>query len=124
MSKEAYYSIQVLYDAACPVCVKDRQLYEKLIGVKGKSIYWCDFNQHSELLNKHNISSAAAMAELHLIVNHNQIVKDIDAYAILLSQILWLKPIAWIISLPLIKPLLASYYRRRVNARLKRTGRI
>jgi len=35
-----------------------------------------------------------------------------------------LKPLAWIISLPVIRPLLSRLYHRMVTNRLERTGRM
>jgi len=116
--------IQVLYDGACPTCVKDRHFYERLAGVKGEDIEWLDFNQYGPLLVKFQISPMDAMLELHIIVEGTQIVKELDAYILLLSHISWLKPLAWFIKIPFIKAPLAKYYHYRVQRRLKRTGRL
>lgn len=116
--------VTVLYDGACPTCIKDRQWYEKLVSIKNSPIIWCDFNCHQELLEKFAISHFAAMTELHLIVDDKQVVKSIAAYILLLEQIIYLKPIAWLMKIPFIYNILQSYYHQRVQKRLKKTGRL
>ena len=116
--------IQVLYDGACPTCVKDRRFYERLAGIKGQDIEWLDFNQFGSLLVKFQIAPIDAMLELHVIVEGRHIVKELDAYILLLSHITWLKPLALVIQIPFIKAPLARYYRYRVQKRLRRTGRL
>jgi len=116
--------VMVLYDGACPTCIKDRQWYEKLIGIKNSSIVWCDFNSHQELLDTFAISNYSAMTELHLIVDDEQVVKSIAAYILLLDQIIYLKPIAWLMKIPFIYNRLESYYHKRVQKRLIKTGRL
>ena len=107
--------ILVLYDASCPSCVKDRQFYEKIIGLKSRHILWCDFNCHQSLLEKFSISEFAAMTELHLIVDDQQVIKLIAAYVLLLNQIIYLKPIAWLMKIPFIYRILEHYYHKRVQ---------
>ena len=114
----------VLYDGSCPTCIRDRQWYEKLIGKINSHIVWCDFNCHQELLDKFSISRFAAMTELHLIINNERVIKSIDAYVLLLNQIFYLKPIAWLMTIPFIYNQLESYYLQRVQQRLKKTGRL
>lgn len=117
-------TIAVLYDGICPSCIKDRQFYQKLAGIKNQSILWLDINQHQGLLKHFNITEQAAMSELHLIVNGQQVVKELDAYILLLGYISWLKPLAWVISIPFIRAPLARYYHFRVQKRLTRSGRL
>ncbi len=120
----AHNKILVLYDASCPRCVKDRQFYEKLIGLKNSHIIWCDFNCHRQLLQQFNISALAAMTELHIIVDDQKIIKSIAAYVLLLNQIIYLKPIAWLMNIPIIYRILEFYYHKKVQKRLKDTGRL
>lgn len=124
MKTLAQKSIVVLYDGACPTCIKDRHLYEKFAGFNNELIQWRDFNNHGALLVEFEISPLDAMYELHLIIDNQVVVKEIDAYIVLLKHITWLKPLAWFIQVPLIKRPLSKYYRYRVQKRLTRTGRI
>jgi len=118
------YPIVVLYDGICPVCIKDRQNYQKLAGRKDDAILWLDINRHQEVLQRFGITERAAMTELHLITGGQQVVKELDAYILLLGHIWWLKPLAWLIAIPFIKRPLASYYHYRVNKRLTASGRL
>lgn len=124
MSALSQYPIVVLYDGICPTCIKDRQHYQKLAGRKDDAILWLDINQHHQVLKQFAINEQAAMTELHLIVGGKKIVKELDAYILLLSRIWWLKPLAWFIAIPFIKAPLARYYHYRVNKRLTASGRL
>jgi hypothetical protein len=46
----------------------------------------------------------------------------LDAYILLMGKVSLLKPIAWLIGLPLIRPVLAKIYHWQVNRRLKARG--
>lgn len=70
------------------------------------------------------IDPKLALSELHIQTEDGQIISEIDAYIVLMQRILWLKPIAYTLKLPLIKVFLAKQYHRAVNRRLRRSGRI
>ena len=53
-----------------------------------------------------------------------RIHREMDAYILLMSRVRLLKPLAWMMGLPVIRPLLARIYHRMVNRRLERTGRM
>ena len=49
---------------------------------------------------------------------------ELEAYILLLAKIPWLKPLAWLIGRPWIRPWLARLYHWRVDRRLRRSGRL
>ena len=49
---------------------------------------------------------------------------ELDAYILLMSRVWLLKPLAWLIGLPVIRPALAKLYHKWVSERLERTGRM
>jgi len=49
-----------------------------------------------------------------------RIHREMDAYILLMSRVPVLKPLAWLIGLPLIRPTLAWLYHRWVGRRLER----
>ncbi len=116
--------ITVFYDASCPRCVKDRRLYEKLAGTGGKSVVWFDITNQDEKLLALGIDPYMALTELHVQLEDGSVCSEIDAYINLMSRVWLLKPLAWIISLPVIRPWLARHYHQRVLNRLKATGRL
>lgn len=122
MTKEQQ-EITVYYDGACPSCIKDRKNYEKLAGKNGEDVCWFDISGQEDHLRAIGINPQKALSELHIRDEHHQIVSELDAYIVLLSRVPLLKPLAWLIGLPVIRPLLASLYHRMVNRRLKRSGR-
>lgn len=116
--------IKVYYDGACPSCVKDRSIYEKLCGRDGRNVLWFDITGQEEQLRKIGIDPKKALKELHIQYENRQILSEIDAYILLMRKAPLLRPFARLIGLPLIRPILSRIYHRRVNRRLRRTGRL
>jgi predicted DCC family thiol-disulfide oxidoreductase YuxK len=65
------------------------------------------------------IDPQKALAELHVRDESDRIVTELHAYILLMGKVSLLKPIAWLVGLPLIRPVLAKIYHRQVNRRLK-----
>ncbi|CAE6507786.1 MAG TPA: DUF393 domain-containing protein [Nitrosomonas nitrosa] len=116
--------ITVFYDGACPSCVKDRQKYEKLAGKDGEEVCWFDITGQEDKLREMGIDPRKAVSELHVQDEQQRIVSELDAYIVLMSRVPLLKPLAWLIGLPVIRPLLSSLYHWMVKRRLKKTGRL
>lgn len=117
-------TITVYYDGACPSCVRDRRQYERVAGEAAQNVYWFDITGQDEFLRSMGIDPERALQELHVTIEDQKTVAEIDAYILLLRKVPLLKPLAWLIDLPLIRPFLSRVYHRRVNRRLKRSGRL
>lgn len=116
--------ITVYYDGACPSCIKDRKSYEQLAGKGSEDVCWQDISGQDSHLRDIGIDPYKAMTELHVRDENEQIFSELDAYILLMSRVPRLKPVAWLIGLPVIRPILSSLYRWMVNRRLKRSGRL
>ena len=116
--------ITVFYDGACPTCVKDRYHYEKLAGSAGKHVNWFDITGREERLREMGIDPQKALMELHVKNENQQILSEMDAYILLMKKMPLLRPLARLIGLPLIRPMLSKVYHRQVNRRLRRSGRL
>lgn len=116
--------ITVFYDGACPSCVRDRSMYERLAGDRGDGIHWFDITGEADFLRRIGIDPQKAERELHVKDPHQQVVSEIDAYILLMRNVPVLRPLAWIVGLPLIRPALSRIYRQMVDRRLQRTGRL
>jgi predicted DCC family thiol-disulfide oxidoreductase YuxK len=116
--------ITVYYDGACPKCVKDRSHYEKLSGSAGKNVSWFDITGQEERLREIGVDPQKALMELHVKNENQQILSEIDAYILLMRKMPLLRPLARPIGLPLIRPMLSKFYHRKVNRRLRRSGRL
>lgn len=122
--KHAKGKLRVFYDGSCPSCIKDREKYERLAGGTGESVEWFDITGQDEELRKVGIDPQDALQELHVEDSEGNIHRELDAYILLMSRVPVLKPLAWLISLPIIRPFLAWLYHRMVNRRLRKTGRL
>lgn len=117
-------SIVVFYDGACPKCIKDRRFYERIAGQGGQQVKWLDITGQDEYLKSLGIDPLKALSELHIQLEGGRILFELDAYIELMSRIWLLKPLAYIVSLPVIRPYLAKRYHQSVQKRLKARGLI
>lgn len=108
----------VFYDGSCPACIKDRRWYEKLAGKTGESVEWLDITGRDDELRSEGIDPYRALRELHVKDTQGRIHREMDAYILLMSRVPVLKPLAWLIGLPLIRPGLARLYHAWVSRRL------
>lgn len=121
---ETQGKITVYYDGACPVCVRDRRHFEKLAGKRGEQVRWFDITGRDDELRALGIDPRKALTELHVRDETGRILSELDAYILLMGKVPLLKPLAWLIGLPVIRPLLARLYHRSVLRRLRESGRL
>lgn len=114
--------LTVYYDGACPKCIRDRDTYQKLAGATDEQICWFDITDQESQLRELGIDPQKALSELHVRDADGRIVSELDAYILLMNKVPKLKPLAWLISLPLIRPLLAKIYHWQVDRRLRARG--
>lgn len=114
--------LTVYYDGACPDCVKDRDKYERM-AADDANVHWYDITGKDDELRERGIDPERALRELHVEDASGKIHSELDAYQLLMRRAPRLRPLGWLIGLPLIKPLLSWLYRKMVDRRLRRTGR-
>lgn len=115
------------FDGACPKCIRDRKNYLKLAGGRAENIIWVDITNREKELIALGIYPSEALHSLHIRLefsNHESVIlKELDAYTILMKHTKLLKPLGWLISLPVIKPTLSKLYKSMVRKRLNDSGR-
>jgi predicted DCC family thiol-disulfide oxidoreductase YuxK len=116
--------IIVYYDGACQKCVKDRRTYEKLAGKSGENVCWADITGQEAQLREIGIDPQKALTELHVQDEQRRILSEMDAYILLMGKAPLLKPLAWLVGLPLIRPFIAKIYHWQVSRRLRLSGRL
>lgn len=116
--------LRVYYDAVCPGCRRDRARYERWAGELGEGVQWCDVTAHQEMLREKGIDPRAALLSLHVEEEGGRIREGIDAYILLMRRVPRLRPLAWLIGLPGLKPALRRLYDGWVRRRLAREGRL
>ena len=116
--------LTVYYDGACPRCVRDRARYERLAGEHAADTCWVDISGRDDELRRRGIDPHAALRELHVADADGRIHRELDAYIVLMARTPRLRPLAWLIGLPVIRPLLSWLYRTAVLHRLRTSGRL
>jgi len=112
--------IIVYYGGACPKCIRDRRNYEKLAGDSSEDVCWFDITGQDQRLRQIGIDPRKALTELHVGDKDGRIISELDAYILLMDKVPLLKPLAWLIGLQLIRPLLARIYHWQVKRRLRK----
>jgi predicted DCC family thiol-disulfide oxidoreductase YuxK len=87
-------------------------------------VCWFDITGQDARLRALGIDPRRALTELHVMDEHQRIRSELDAYILLLGKIPWLKPLAWLVGRPGIRPWLARFYHWTVDRRLRRSGRL
>lgn len=116
--------LTVFYDGACPRCVRDRANYERLAGEGGEEVCWLDITGRDAELATRGIDPQAALRALHVADAQGRIHRELDAYILLMARAPLLRPLAWVLGWPLVRPLLSRLYRAAVLRRLRAEGRI
>jgi predicted DCC family thiol-disulfide oxidoreductase YuxK len=116
--------LKVYYDGACPRCVADRRRYEKLQSRSDDQVEWLDITGQEEQLRALGIDPYRALTELHVQDEQGRIHRELDAYILLMTRTPLLRPLAWLLGLIGLKPLLSWCYRHWVLRRLRREGRL
>jgi len=114
--------LTVYYDGACPSCVRDREQYERM-AADDAHVHWYDITGKEEELRGLGIDPQRALRELHVKDASGRIHSELDAYRLLMARAPRLRPLGWLIGLPVVRPVVSSLYRRMVDRRLRRTGR-
>lgn len=116
--------ITVFYDGACPLCVRDRQVYESKDPEAEKRVEWFDITGKDQELIDLGIDPHKALTELHIRDVNGQILSELDAYRVLMARIPQYRFLGWLIGLPIIRPLASQFYHWLVTRRLKKEGRL
>ena len=85
---------------------------------------WCDVTEHQQALRDKGVDPQAALLSLHVEEADGTLREGIDAYVLLMRRVPRLRPLAWLIGLPGIKPMLRKLYDGWVRRRLAREGRL
>lgn len=120
--------ICVYFDGACPSCIKDRDNYLRLAGKTSQQVSWIDITGKEQELQALGIDPHKALTELHIKIEKEHqpplILSELDAYIVLMKRTYLLRPLAWVIALPMIRPALSRLYHKMVFNRLKKSNRI
>ncbi len=117
-------TLTVYYDGACPRCVEDRNWYQRRAGVIAEDVVWFDITGREAELRAAGVDPELALRQLHVRDAAGRVHRELDAYILLLTRLPRYRLLAWLMGLPLVRPLLSWLYRSWVLRRLKHSGRI
>ncbi len=77
--------IKVFYDGACPACDRAMMNYKKLS--RTTEIDWLDISWDVSVLKNYNISVSDAIAKLHVIDSHGDVIIGAESFVIIWEQL-------------------------------------
>ena len=114
----------VFDDGAGPRCVRDRTQYEPWAGPASASVCGFDITGQDERRRALGLDPRRALTELHVLDEYPRVRSELEAQILLLNRVPRLKPLAWLIGQPGIRPGRARLSRWRVARRLRQSGRL
>ena len=108
----------MFYDGACPLCRREVAHYRRLDS-EGR-VRWVDISEDSSLLAPHGISAQQAMARLHALDGHGNVVHGVRAFATIWAELPYYRWLSRLVQLPGILPLMDAAYLRFARWRLRR----
>lgn len=109
--------LTVYFDSQCGLCSKEIRYYQDI--APENRFEWKDVAQHHQELTAQGITFEAAMYEMHAIDDKGKVVKGVDAFIAIWSEIPKFRWLARVISLPAIKPLGRLLYWAFARSRYK-----
>jgi predicted DCC family thiol-disulfide oxidoreductase YuxK len=116
----AISQLEVFYDGACPLCLKEVQFLRKA-DPKGR-IHFVDIASESFRPSDFGPSMDQFMAEIHGRLPDGSWVQGVEVFRRIYG-LLGLGPLVWCTRLPLISGILDAAYRLFARNRLRLTGR-
>lgn len=110
--------IQVFYDGKCGLCRREIAYYKR---IAPENIFeWVDITVDASSLEKIGVAYADGLKLLHARDAQGQLHVGVDAFLLIWQQIPRWRILATIVSLPIIRPVANSAYRRFAAWRFKR----
>ena len=110
--------IVVYYDGKCGICNKEIRYYKR---IAKKGIFeWFDIASDPAPLKVYNISQSQALRRLHAIDDVGNLRVGVDAFILIWSNLFYWKPLALIISIPLLKVIAKMIYNKFADYRFRK----
>ncbi|OJF94954.1 thiol-disulfide oxidoreductase DCC family protein [Pararhizobium antarcticum] len=77
--------ITVFYDGACGLCTREINHYRRI--APPGAFQWVDVMRDGQALEKHNISLAAALLDLHSLDQNGTVHRGVDTFLLIWRQI-------------------------------------
>ena len=122
MSKDLPGAPKVYYNSLCPVCQAGVESQRRRMATVGAPAEFCDINEHPEALAEIGASMEAVRERLHVREADGNLAIGADAFTALARVTKGQGWLAWLASLPLLKPLSHLAY-NAFAARLYRWNR-
>ena len=118
--RPADWRIEVFYDGACPLCVREIRFLRRL-DRKGR-IRFTDIASADFRASDYGLTLEAFMSEIHGRLPDGTWIRGVEVFRVLYTCV-GLRPLAWVTRLPIVAGLLDRAYRIFARNRLRWTGR-
>jgi predicted DCC family thiol-disulfide oxidoreductase YuxK len=112
--------ITVYFDGQCGLCRREISFYQRI--ASKKAVAFVDLTDHPDVLKKDGVDQLDSLRILHVRNDQNALVTGVDAFRAIWSAIPPFGILAFLIGLPLIRPMVEWGYARFAERRFKRLG--
>ena len=113
--KMVFYMITVFYDGQCPLCRAFKARHEK----GTPALEWVDVAAHPERLTAFGYSAEDGLRAIHALDNNGKMHVGIDVLILVWKTSVWTWPLAFLIGLPIIKPVASLCYHGVAKTRVR-----
>jgi len=110
--------VTVYYDGKCGLCRKEISHYKK-IAPEGQFI-WSDMSHDATPLSQLGVSQMDALRRLHATDRNGRLHIGVDAFILIWRQLPTWRPLAILVSLPVVRYIAAMLYNRFADYRFAR----
>ena len=112
--------IDVFFDGNCGLCRREISFYRKI--ASKEAVNWVDLSVTPDILVSEGVDPLDALRILHVRNDKKQLVTGVDAFVAIWKSVPPFGPLAFLVGLPLIRPMVEWAYARFAERRFKRLG--
>lgn len=108
----------LFFDGDCPLCSREVAHYRRLD--RASRVEWVDLNKHQPRLLAYGIDTQRAMARIHAVTSHGQVVSGVPAFITVWRELPYYRVLASLARWPGLVRVLDRAYDRFAAWRLRR----
>ncbi len=100
----------VYYNGACPICGPEVESYRRQAEANNVASTWRDIAEDPAAQAETGLTKPELERRFHVRTPDGQLLGGVDAFIVLWRRLPWLKPLAFFVGLPVIRPLARLVY--------------
>jgi predicted DCC family thiol-disulfide oxidoreductase YuxK len=100
---------KVIYNGSCPICSREVDMYRRRTEKAGEAVDYLDLNVAA--LQAYGLTEDDAARSFHVVKN-GQLIEGVDAFRALWKRTPGFRWLAWLVGLPVVRPVARAVYAR------------